>query len=231
MLRQWAERSGEYSPSYYAYYGPNEASERVRDLLDAVVGRDASVLELGCSSGRHLSHLHEHGYEDLHGIDVNDEAFRVMEETAPDLAASVSFHADAIENVVADFDDDQFDAVFSVETLQHVHPDNEWVFEELPRIAGDLVVTVEHEGKGKGGNEESEGEGEESEGQRGETGGNDERDDGGRGQDEPDVNYVNDEFPLYYRNWRRIFTDLGLVEVESEPVGQDTLRAFRPPRD
>ncbi|QLG27857.1 class I SAM-dependent methyltransferase [Halorarum halophilum] len=196
--REWAERSGEYSPEYYAYYGPDESSESVRGSLVRYLDRDASVLELGCSSGRHLSHLHEHGFEDLSGIEVNDEAFDVMAETYPDLTDHGTFYLDAIENVVGDFEDGQFDAVFSVETLQHLHPDVEWVFEELSRITSDLLITVENEGDG----------------------------DHSRGTD-PDVSYVNDEFPLYYRDWNRVFTDLGFVEVDVEAGERDTVRTFR----
>ncbi|WP_336363680.1 class I SAM-dependent methyltransferase [Halalkalicoccus salilacus] len=198
VLEDWAERSGEYSPEYYAYYGPDETSELIRERLDSVVGSDAAVLELGCSSGRHLAHLHEHGYEDLHGIEINDEAFDVMTESYPDLAAAGTFHVDAIENVVREFDDDRFDAVFSVETLQHLHPDNEWVFAELARITSGLLVTVENEG------------------------GDD------RSEDGTAVNYVNEEFPLYYRNWNRVFTGIGLIEIDAVSLDRDTFRAFRP---
>jgi SAM-dependent methyltransferase len=97
VRRQWAERSGEYSPDYYAHYGPDESSERVRERLDRAGGPDASVLELGCSSGRHLAHLHAHGYRDLHGIEINESAFDVMERAYPELAETGSFHADAIQ--------------------------------------------------------------------------------------------------------------------------------------
>lgn len=194
VLEDWAERSGEYSPEYYAYYGPDETSDLIRDRLDAVVGPDAAVLELGCSSGRHLAHLQEGGYEDLHGIEINGDAFDVMADSYPDLAAAGTFHHGAIEEIVGEFDDDAFDAVYSVEMLQHVHPDNEWVFEELARITADLLVTVENEG----------GDGE-----------------------EVDVNYVNDEFPLFYRDWRRVFTALGFEEVDAVSLDRDTLRAFR----
>lgn len=201
VLRRWAERSGEYSPDYYAYYGPNEASELIRIRLDSFVDPNATILELGCSSGRHLSHLHDHGYENLYGIEINDEALDVMEDTYPDLAAQGTFYIDAIENTITDFGDGHFDAVYSVEMLQHLHPDNEWVFGELSRITDDLLVTVENEG-----------------------------------EDDPQsaelmVNYVNDDFPLYYRNWNCVFTERGFVEINSEPVGQNTLRAFRPTRD
>ncbi|NHN47137.1 class I SAM-dependent methyltransferase [Halostella sp. JP-L12] len=198
VRRQWAERSGEYSPEYYAYYGPDERSESVRSLLDRFLDRDARVLELGCSSGRHLSHLYEGGFENLAGIEVNADAFDVMADAYPDLYGDGTFYVDAIEDVVRDFDDGQFDAVYSVETLQHLHPDVEWVFEELVRIADDLVVTVENEG------------------------------DGDPNATDPEVNYVREDVPLYYRDWNRVFTDLGLVEVAAESGDRDTVRAFRP---
>lgn len=202
VRREWAERSGEYSPAYYAYYGPNETSESVRGLLDRFLDRDAEVLELGYGSGRHLAHLYQHGYEHLTGIEVNPDAYEVLAETHPNLAAAGTFHLDAIEDVVETFDDGQFDAVFSVETLQHLHPEADWVFEELVRITSDLLITVENEG------------GPDSTGGAG-----------------ADVNYVNGDFPLYYRNWNQIFTALGLEEVETESGDRDTLRAFRPTTD
>ncbi|WP_231183894.1 class I SAM-dependent methyltransferase [Haladaptatus sp. DYF46] len=206
VRQQWEERSGEYSPDYYAYYGPDETSELLRARLDSAVASDASVLELGCSSGRHLARLHEAGYEDLHGIEINDEALSVMEETYPDLAEAGTFHIDAIEETVPEFDDGQFDVVFSVETLQHLHPDDEWVFDEVARITGERLITVENEVS----DESESGETDESDGS------------------EPDVNYVRDEFPLYYRNWNRIFTERGFAEIDSETLDRDTFRVFRP---
>jgi len=201
VRRQWAERSGEYSPEYYAYYGPNETSDSIRSIVERFVDRDAHVLELGCSSGRHLSHLFGHGFENLTGIDVNADAVDVMAETYPELAAHGTFYVDAIEDVVGDFDDGQFDVVYSVETLQHLHRDAEWVFAELARITDVLLVTVENEGTV----------------------------DHSRANDPDvnDVNYVNDEFPLYYRDWNRIFTDLGFVEVDATSGDRDTVRTFR----
>lgn len=209
VRREWAERTGEYSPEYYAYYGPDETSETIRRLLDRYVGRDASVLELGCSSGRHLSHLRDHGYENLAGIEVNVDAFDVMEEHYPDLAADGTFYRDAIETVVDDFEDGQFDVVYSVETLQHLHPDVEWVFEELVRITDELLVTVEIEG-------ERDSEGGDARNVSDEKGN--------------DVNYVDEGVPLYYRDWNRVFTELGLVEIGRSSTERDTVRVFRRPR-
>ncbi|WP_123539371.1 class I SAM-dependent methyltransferase [Halosimplex salinum] len=203
VRRQWADRSGEYSPEYYAYYGADETSESVLDVLSESLAREASVLELGCSSGRHLAHLREAGFADLSGIELNEDAFDVMAEQYPELRESGTFYAQPIEDVIGDFEDGQFDAVYSVQTLQHIHPDDaEWVFDEIARITGDVLVTVEIEDAAADAEREE-------------------------NDDDPDVNYVRDEFPLYYRDWRSIFTDLGLEQTERRDGKRDTLRAFR----
>ncbi|MFC7165573.1 class I SAM-dependent methyltransferase [Halospeciosus flavus] len=196
--RGWAERSGEYSPAYYAQQGPNDVSETLAAVLDHYATDDADVLEVGCSSGRHLAYLHDHGFENLTGIDLNDESFDVMADFFPDLAETGTFHVGAIEDLVPEFDDGAFDVVYSVETLQHVHPEDTWVFDELARITDDLLVTAENEGNGPQ-----------------------------RGRDGTDVSYVNDEFPLYHRNWKDVFSERGLVQLLCEPGERDTVRVFR----
>lgn len=191
--RRWADRDGEFSPTYYAHLGPNDVSRRLVELLDRHVDREAAILELGCSAGRHLANLLEHGYEDLHGVDINDESFAVMAEYFPALADRGSFHATAIERFAPQRADGEFDVVYSVQTLQHVHEDDAWVFEELARITGQLLVTVENEGDGEG---------------------------------SEDVRYVDEDLPLYVRDWEAIFTDFGFEQVEVQTGTYDTMRMF-----
>jgi len=240
VRREWAERTGEYSPEYYAYYGPDETSESIRRVLERFVDPDAPVLEVGCSSGRHLAHLQNHGFEDLTGIEVNEEAFEVMAENYPDLAARGTFYLDAVEDVVGEFEDDRFAAVYSVETLQHVHPDAEWVFGELARVADDLLVTVENEGDAHPGDGDAEADA--GPGRNADRDGDHRAGDAGAGTgtaeghghpgspgSDPPTNYVHEDLPLYYRDWGRVFADLGLVQVEARSERRDTLRAFRVP--
>lgn len=198
--RAWHDREGEYSPDYYAYYGPNESSEAIVDVIETDAPADPAILELGCSSGRHLAALYREGYRDLSGIDINPDALSVMAETYPDLADTGTFYLDAIENVLEDFDDRAFDVVFSVETLQHIHHDHVWVFEEVARVTGDLLVTVEIETP---------------------------RGEGERDADTDSMTYVNDELPLYYRDWGEVFAGLGFEETGSRRLGRDTMRVFR----
>ena len=199
VRQDWATRSGKYSPEYYAGLGPNTISETLVEVIEYYASDSASILELGCGSGRHLETLRKEGYENLTGIDINDDSFEVMAESYPRLSETGTFYTGAIEDVLTRFDDDAFDVVYSVETLQHIHPEDTWVFEELARVASDLLVTAENEGNGPT-----------------------------RGREDTPVNYVDDEFPLYYRNWKDVFADLGFAQLLIEPTSRDTIRVFRP---
>ena len=200
VRRDWAERSGKYSPSYYADIGPNEVSETLADVLGHYVTEDARILEVGCGSGRHLAHLLDSGYENLTGIDINADSFEVMAETYPRLAETGTFETTALEEFLPDIETDAFDVVYSVETLQHVHPDDAWVFEELTRVTSDLLITAENEGNSPQ-----------------------------RGRGETTVSYVDDDFPLFHRNWKEVFSELGLAQLIREPTDRDTIRVLRSP--
>jgi SAM-dependent methyltransferase len=200
VRRDWAERSGKYSPSYYADIGPNEVSETLVDVLGHYVTEDARILEVGCGSGRHLAHLLDSGYENLTGIDINADSFDVMAETYPRLAGTGTFETAALEDFLPEVETDAFDVVYTVETLQHVHPDDAWVFEELVRVTTDLLITAENEGNSPQ-----------------------------RGRGETTVSYVDDDFPLFHRNWKAVFAELGLAQLIREPTDRDTIRVFRSP--
>jgi hypothetical protein len=48
-----------------------------------------------------------------------------------------------------------------------------------------------------------------------------------RGRSDSTVSCVNDEFPLYHRNWKKVFSELGLAQLVSEGGKRDTVRVFR----
>lgn len=201
VRRDWAERTGEFSPEYYAHRGADWMTETISELCDHYVGHEARILEIGCSSGRHLAALHEAGFEDLSGIELNDEALDVMAERYPGLADAGSFYIDDVGAVLPEFEDDAFDAVFTVETLQHIHPDDaEHVFDEITRVTRDLLVTVENETARASGD-----------------------------ATDPETSYVRGEFPLYHRDWKQVFGRRGFAQILTESGKRDRLRAFRQP--
>jgi len=198
VRRDWADRSGRFSPNYYAEIGPNEVSETIGEVIGHYAIEDAEILEVGCGCGRHLEHLRRQGFENLTGIDINPDAFEVMGDHYPELVETGTFLDGALEDHLPEMPDDAFDAIYTVETLQHVHPDDAWVFDEFQRLTTDLLVTAENEGNGPN-----------------------------RGQGETDVSYVDDEFPLYHRNWKQVFSERGFAQLIREPTDRDTIRVFR----
>jgi SAM-dependent methyltransferase len=108
-------------------------------------GADPSILEIGCNVGRNLAHLHEAGYRRLTGIEINGKALGVLRATYPEMAASASLINAPVEDAIRDLPSSSMDIVFTMAVLEHIHPDSEWIFDEIVRVAGSSVVTVEDE--------------------------------------------------------------------------------------
>ena len=108
-------------------------------------GRDPSILEIGCNVGRNLAHLHGAGYRRLTGIEINGEALVVLRATYPEMAASASLINASVEDAISKLPSGSMDIVFTMAVLEHIHPDSEWIFDEIVRVAGSTVVTVEDE--------------------------------------------------------------------------------------
>ncbi|MEZ3143706.1 class I SAM-dependent methyltransferase [Halobaculum sp. MBLA0143] len=200
VRRGWADRSGAYSPAYYAYHGPDARSEWVTRAVETRLGETGSVLEVGCSSGRHLEQFRRAGFDDLAGVELNPEAVSVMGEAFPELATVADVRVDGMASALADRPTDDVDVVYAVETLQHVPPASTEAFEEIARVAGELVVTAENEGDG-------------------------DHSDGSPGE----VTHVDDDLPLFFRDWGRVFEAQGLdlVETAATVDGRTTGRVFR----
>ena len=196
VRERWANRSGSYSPAAYAREGPNEVSQILTEVLTHYCENGAAVLELGCGSGRHLETLRRAGFQNLTGIDINDEAGDVVADHYPALAETMTLKIGAIEDILPTIGASTFDVVYSVETLQHIPDAETEVFAELPRITRDLVITAENEGNGPT-----------------------------RGRSA--YTCVDEGLPLYYRDWRQIFTELGMAQLLCEPTNRDTVRVFR----
>lgn len=124
--------------------GADRSSLMVKLIADAWPERTISILEPGCNIGRNLYHLMAAGYEHLRGIEISPRAHQLMREFYPDLT-TVMFYQGSIESWITQFDDCEFDVVFTLAVLMHIHPDSEWIFEHLARVARLGIVTLEDE--------------------------------------------------------------------------------------
>jgi SAM-dependent methyltransferase len=108
-------------------------------MLDRVVPKDATILEVGCGVGRNLAYLYDKGFTDLEGIEINPHAIALLRRTYPQLK-DVTIHEGAAEDVLPKLADDQYNVAVSMSALQHVHPDCVEVFDDLVRVAGQIFV-------------------------------------------------------------------------------------------
>ncbi len=114
-------------------------------LVNKYATKDASIAELGCNVGRNLNQLRLSGYTNLWGVEINPRAVAEMRRAYPELARVARIINSPIEDAIRTFADRQFDVVFSMAVLEHVHPSSNWVFSQIARVVGKLLITIEDE--------------------------------------------------------------------------------------
>lgn len=127
----------------------SEPSDGREDYLVEYIGkyadRDDRVLEIGCNVGRNLNKLHEYGYLKLFGVEICGEALGLMKIGYPELYCDVQTRHTAIEHFIEEVPDGYYDVVFTMAVLEHIHPDSDWIFPHIARIAKKVVITIEDE--------------------------------------------------------------------------------------
>lgn len=135
----WRSPDGANNPA--TYYGSAERSTFLLSLIKKHVGPDASIIELGCNVGRNLNYLWQAGYRNLSGVEINEDAIKKMKEGYPDMKPTI--YRGTIEDRIKEME--QYDLVFTMAVLEHIHRDSEWVFSEMARIAMKYLITIEDE--------------------------------------------------------------------------------------
>ena len=100
---------------------------------------DSRILEIGSGGGRNLAHLVDHGYTRVEGVEISQHAVDLMRRTYPQLA-DVTIHVGPAEEVLAGMPDDEYRLVFSMGTLQHIHPDKSELFDHMVRISSNVLA-------------------------------------------------------------------------------------------
>lgn len=137
-------------PSGYLQGSSSKRSEYLVSLVkqyvkpdDAASSYSSSLLELGCNVGHNLNHLWNAGYHNLSGVEINPEALKLMKQNFPDM--QVITYEGSIEDRIKELE--QYDLIFTVAVLEHIHSDSEWVFSEMARKIKGYLITIEGEKK------------------------------------------------------------------------------------
>lgn len=115
------------------------------NLLRRYADVTAKVLEIGCNVGRNLDFLFQEGHTHLAGVEISAAPLRLFRAAYPETFRHVTIHHAPIESIVERFRDREFDVVFTMAVMEHIHIDSEWIFPEIARIAGSLLITIEDE--------------------------------------------------------------------------------------
>lgn len=137
---------GQNKPQDYLN-APEARGRFVAELSEKHIPDRVRVLEIGCNVGRNLNSLRLAGWTDLSGIEISESAVNVMKQAYPEMAARATIYNAPVEDVIKQFADRQFNVVFTMAVLEHIHPDSEWVFAEMARITDKLLITVENESR------------------------------------------------------------------------------------
>lgn len=61
------------------------------------------------------------------------------------MASHTKIYNVPIEEIIKELRDGEFDIVFTMAVLEHIHTDSEWIFSEMVRITKDFLITIEDE--------------------------------------------------------------------------------------
>lgn len=140
---------GSNAPSDYINLADNparaERSLALVELMGRLIGKDASILEIGCNAGRNLKFLHDAGYRRLSALEISQAAIDTMAANLPHIRAATEIRVGPAEDVIASFPPRSFDVVFTMAVLVHIPTESEWLFREIAERAASFLITIEHE--------------------------------------------------------------------------------------
>ena len=117
-------------------------TDLVVKTLSKYLTPDQTVLELGSGTGRNLAGLKRAGFENVSGIELNEQAVALGLKHFPELA-EIPVKIGAIENLIKRAA--KVDCVFTQGLLQHLPPELDWIFGTIAKKATWLIMTIENE--------------------------------------------------------------------------------------
>lgn len=127
------------------YHVPNNNSLLIGELLEKYdVANDPKILEIGGNAGRHLRHLHDQGYTDLHTIELNQSGIDLYRSEHPEAARETTIYHGRAQSRIQELPDDGFDVVYSNAVLQHI-PNLDNLLSEISRITRGIIILIEIE--------------------------------------------------------------------------------------
>lgn len=143
-LKHWKNPQDHNDPVNYNKKHTYQRSRYLVSIFNKYIkNRNFNILEIGCNCCRNLHYLYNANYNNLTGIEINKNALDLQKAFFPNLKAK--YINSSIEDYILKFKDNEFDIVFSMAVLQHIHIDSNWTFEHIARITSKYIVLIELE--------------------------------------------------------------------------------------
>jgi SAM-dependent methyltransferase len=140
LYRFWRQERPE--GNYFGIHQNSPRSETVIKFLEGKTNQESSFLEVGCNVGRNLNHLFQVDIKNLAGVEISEEAVKRMRKSYPDLENTPIYIGPA-ESVLPNLPSSEYDIVFTMAVLEHIHPSAISVFAEIARISNHYVLAIE----------------------------------------------------------------------------------------
>jgi SAM-dependent methyltransferase len=130
---------GQYYPAAPKW---SSRSQTIINMLCPLIGKENSILEIGCNTGRNLNHLWQAGYKDVRGMEISEHAVKRLRVEYRCLAM-IPVDIGPAEFSIQKYDRDSIDVIFTMAVLEHLHPDSRLLFNEIARVARKYVLAIE----------------------------------------------------------------------------------------
>lgn len=127
------------------YLMGEERSQFLAEIVKRHAPQNARIIEVGCNVGRNLNYLFLAGFKELSAIEISENAVQLLKQSYPEMARYAKIYNTSVEEIIREFKDCEFDIVFSMGAIEHIHTDSEWIFPEIVRITRNFVITIEDE--------------------------------------------------------------------------------------
>ena len=143
-LNYWINPQDHNVTKSYVKKYTKERSEYLCNLfLEYNIPKNNSIFEIGCNCCRNLNYLYQRKYKLLTGIEISKKALDLQKEIFPELKAILI--NSSIEDYILKINDKEFETVFTMAVLQHIHIDSNWIFEHIARITKHRIIIIELE--------------------------------------------------------------------------------------
>ena len=143
----WQNPKDQNSPERYLDY--DHTLKRSEFLVGKIKKnfkpKTTKILELGCNVGRNLNALFGEKYKKLTGIEINTNALEILVKTYTEMSLRTTLINGSFEDVLPTIPTGGVDVIFTLAVLMHVHPESEFIFNEMKRIAKKGIITIEYE--------------------------------------------------------------------------------------